>query len=77
MKRVPLRDIGLALKCAEFRNDFDALLARHDAKINFAWEGKRALLSVVFNEVPDRQMYLVECRKDRGARYLSQVEETL
>lgn len=75
LKKVTLYDVGLAALLADVRADIDAVLEKHNVRLHFAWEGKRALLSLVHNDHPTRQLLLVECRKDKGAYYVTQAQE--
>lgn len=74
MKTKPLHDAALALLAAEFVGELDALLRKHDARLHFSWAGKRAKIAVVFNADPKQQLPLAECRKDKGAYYVSPVQ---
>lgn len=68
----------LAFRGAVFRDELDALLKRHNARLTIGWDGKWVKLQVQFPEVAtDEAMTILEATKGRAMRYVMQEEIAL
>lgn len=64
-----------AFRAGEFRNELDALLTKHGARMVLGWHGAHAKLQVQFEAVHGLAVTIVDVRRGGSARYLTQVEE--
>lgn len=75
-RRLTAERAELAFAAAELRADLDAVLKKHNAKLQIGWEGKWAKLQFVFPALSTTEaLSVVQCSKGGKMRYLTEAEE--
>lgn len=68
--------VDVAFRASVFRDELDALLTRHNARLLLGWNGKWAKLQVMFPEASQETVVTIaETKKGGVVRYVTQEEE--
>lgn len=75
-KNITPERVDVAFAAACFRDELDALLEKHNAKMLLGWDGKWAKVQVMFPEASQTTVVtIVETAKGKKMRYVLQKEE--
>ena len=75
MSKLTADDLDLAFRAAEFRKEFDALLTKHNCRLQLGWGGKWAYLQLVWPDNHAKALTLAKVQKGGKLRVITEAEE--